>query len=109
MNSFVRILVSAVAATVLTAGAFAQSATETPSYSPLVPVKNEPAPKLTLGEPVAEALARGALVVPYRVENMRILPILGPSAGDVSPRVGHLHRTDLDIQEGLVVRSGNLA
>jgi hypothetical protein len=91
MNSFIRILLSAVAATVLTTGGFAQSATETPSYSPLVPEKNEPAPKLTLGEPIAEALARGALVVPYRVENLRILPILGTSAGDVSPRVGHLH------------------
>jgi hypothetical protein len=30
-------------------------------------------------------------VVPYRVENIRILPILGPGAGDVSPRAGHLH------------------
>jgi len=71
--------------------AHTQSASETPSYSPLVPEKNEPAPKLTLEQPIAEALARGALVVPYKVENIRILPILGPGAGDVSPRVGHLH------------------
>ena len=91
MNSLAKIFFSAVAATMLARGSSAQSATETPSYSPLFPQKNEPAPKLILGEPVAEALARGALVVPYRVENIRILPILGPSAGDVSPRVGHLH------------------
>ncbi|MBV8672098.1 MAG: hypothetical protein JOZ33_01570 [Acidobacteriaceae bacterium] len=91
MSTFMKTLAAVALGTVLATSAFAQSASETPSHSPLVPEKNEPAPTLTLGQPVAEALARGALVVPYRVENIRILPILGPAAGDVSPRVGHLH------------------
>lgn len=91
MSTFIKALAAVAVGIALATGAFAQSASEAPSYSPLVPWKNEPAPKLTLGEPVAEALARGALLVPYRVENIRILPILGPAAGDVSPRVGHLH------------------
>ncbi|OWK22828.1 hypothetical protein AJ87_46160 [Rhizobium yanglingense] len=30
-------------------------------------------------------------IIPYRTENFRILPIFGPGASDVSPRVGHLH------------------
>jgi hypothetical protein len=92
MSTFIKALAAvALGATLATGGALAQKATETPTHSPLVPEKSEPAPKLILDGPVAEALARGALVVPYRVENIRILPILGPGAGDVSPRVGHLH------------------
>jgi hypothetical protein len=79
-------------------GAFAQSASEAPTNSPLIPNKNEAAPKLFLGEPLSEPLARGVAVVPYRVENFRILPILGPAAGDVSPRVGHLHVSIDDLQ-----------
>ena len=91
MSTFIRTLAAVAVGAVLATGAVAQSASESPSYSPLVAEKCEPAPKLFLGEPVAEALARGALVVPYRVENIRILPIIGPAAGDISPRVGHLH------------------
>lgn len=41
--------------------------------------------------PVAEALARGVALIPYRVEHFRILPVLGAGAATVSPRVGHLH------------------
>ena len=91
MNRFSKKLATMVAATLLATSSFAQSASQAPTSSPLVPSKSEGAPKLILGEPFPEALARGALVVPYRVENLRILPILGPGAGEVSPRVEHLH------------------
>jgi hypothetical protein len=91
MSAFIKTLAAIAVGTVLAIGSFAQSPSEVPSLSPLVPNKNEAAPKLILGEPVPEALARGVAVVPYRVENIRILPILGPGAGEVSPRVGHLH------------------
>jgi hypothetical protein len=91
MNRLTKTLATMVAAAVFSASAFAQSASEVPHASALVPSKSEAAPKLVLGEPFPEALARGALVVPYRVENLRILPILGPGAGEISPRVGHLH------------------
>ena len=97
MNTLTRSLATLVAATALSASALAQSGSTAPSYSPLVPNKNEAAPALYLGEPIPEALMRGALVVPYRVENLRILPILGPGAGEVSPRVGHLHVTIDDL------------
>lgn len=76
---------------VLATAAFAQSMTEAPISSPLVPIANEPAPKLFVGTPSPEALARGAAVIPYRVENFRIVPVLGAAAVNVSPRVGHLH------------------
>jgi hypothetical protein len=42
-------------------------------------------------------LAHGAVLIPYRVENLRILPVLAASALSVSPRVGHLHVTVDDL------------
>jgi len=57
----------------------------------LLPIADEPAPKLTVDAPLPGPLARGAVLIPYRVANLRILPLLGEAANDVSPRVGHLH------------------
>ena len=31
------------------------------------------------------------MVIRYRTENLRIIPVFGPAALDVAPRVGHLH------------------
>ena len=53
----------------------------------------EPAPKLFFDPPVADALARGLVVIQYRAENLRIVPVFGPNALDVSPRIGHIHVT----------------
>jgi hypothetical protein len=39
------------------------------------------------------ALTRGLVVIQYRTENLRIVPVFGSSAVDVSPRIGHLHIT----------------
>jgi hypothetical protein len=85
MTTLVRTLVAAAAGTVLATSVFAQST------SPLVGVQNEPAPRLIVDPPVPEVLARGVVLIPYRLENFRILPVLGMAAVDVSPRVGHLH------------------
>lgn len=68
-----------------------------PLGSTLLPVASEPAPRLTLAAPLPGPLARGAVLVPYKVENLRILPVLGEAADDVSPRVGHLHVTVDDL------------
>jgi hypothetical protein len=43
--------------------------------------------------PLPGPLARGAVLIPYRTENFRILPLFGEAASTVSPRVGHLHVT----------------
>ena len=84
-------IVAVAASTMFATIALAQSAPETRIASPIVSVANEPAPKLFVGQPLPEALARGAAVIPYRVENFRIVPVLGKAAAEVSPRVGHLH------------------
>lgn len=87
-------LIGAVAAgTILAASAFANGTTEAAGPSPVVAIQNEAAPRLIVDAPLPEALARGVAVISYRLENFRILPIVGAPAVDVSPRVGHLHVT----------------
>jgi hypothetical protein len=89
---------AAVAAGLLFAtAAFAQSATDVRIPSPLVGIANEPPPKLTVAPPLPGPLARGAVLIPFRVENLRILPALGTSARTLSPRVGHVHVTVDDL------------
>jgi Family of unknown function (DUF6130) len=63
------------------------------AHSNVVPVDDEPAPRLVVEPPLPGPLARGVVYIPYRVENLRILPLGGAAAGKVSPRVGHLHVT----------------
>ena len=53
----------------------------------------EPAAKIVADQPVAALLVRGLVVIPYRTENLRIVAVFGPSAREVTPRVGHLHLT----------------
>jgi hypothetical protein len=82
---------------VLTTSAVAQSTREVRGRSPYVAIQNEPAPGLILDPPLPGPLAHGAAVIPYRLENFRILPVLGAGAVNVSPRVGHLHVTVDDL------------
>ena len=84
MSKPIKALAAVTAGIVLATSAFAGS-------SPLVAIENEPAPKLSVDTPLAGPLARGAVLIPFRVENFRILPVLGAAARNVSPRVGHLH------------------
>ena len=91
MTTFIKTLAAAAAATVLATGAFAQSAREIRGPSPYVAVENEPAPKLIVDSPLPEGLAIGVSWAQYRVENLRIVPVFGAGAVNVSPRIGHLH------------------
>ena len=75
----------------LAADAAAQSATEGSVPTPLLAIGNEPPPKLTVDPPLAAALPQGIVLIQYRVENVRIVPVFGTGALSVSPRVGHLH------------------
>jgi hypothetical protein len=87
-----RLAFVAVAGGVLLAtSAFAQSAREIRGPTPYLAVENEPPPKLIVDPPLAAGLAQGIVWIQYRVENVRILPVFGASALNVSPRVGHLH------------------
>lgn len=58
---------------------------------PFVVIENEPPAELFVDQPLPGPLARGAVIIPYRTRNFRILPVFGSSALDVSPRAGHLH------------------
>ena len=72
-------------------------ATDTFAQSTVVPIENEPAPRLFVEPPLPGPLAQGVAFIPYRVENVRILPVAGPAARNLSPRVGHLHITVDDL------------
>ena len=52
---------------------------------------NEPPAKLIVDPPLPDLLAQGIVWIQWRVENVRIGPVLGKDALNASPRVGHLH------------------
>ena len=68
-----------------------QSAREVRGATPYATIKNEPPPKLIVDPPLPDLLDKGIIWIQYRTENVRILPVFGKEALDVSPRVGHLH------------------
>ena len=68
-----------------------QSAKQVRGATPYIEIKNEPAPKLIVDEPLPDGLPQGIVWIQYRTENCRILPVFGKEALNVSPRVGHLH------------------
>jgi Family of unknown function (DUF6130) len=90
MQTLIKML-AAFAASAMITTAFAQSARDIRGASPYVAIEKEPAPKLIVDPPLPEGLAQGVFWAQYRVENMRIAPVFGPAALQVSPRVGHLH------------------
>lgn len=61
--------------------------------APLAPLESEPPARLIVDSPLPEQLSSGRVVIRYRTENLRILPVYGEAALGVSPRIGHLHIT----------------
>jgi Family of unknown function (DUF6130) len=57
------------------------------------PVTQQPAAKLVVSPPKPEPLARGVALVEFRTENLQVVPVFGPAAAAVAPRIGHLHVT----------------
>lgn len=70
-----------------------RTAREVRGPAPVVPIGGEPPARLVVDPPLAGPLALGRVVIQYRTENLRIVPVFGPAALDVSPRVGHIHVT----------------
>jgi hypothetical protein len=93
MNSFSKTFTTVFAATVLTASAVAQTAQEVRGRTPFIPVGNEPPAQLIVDPPNPQALAVGVVLIQYRAENVHIVPVFGPAALKLFPRVGHLHVT----------------
>ena len=85
MIPIIKTLVAVAATALLVASAFAQST--------VVNAENEPAPSLIVQPPLPGPLAQGVVFIPYRLENLRIIPVGGSAARDISSRVGHLHIT----------------
>ncbi len=61
--------------------------------SPLLPIENEAPARLIVDAPLPGPLAEGRVFIQYRTENLRVMPVFGKGALDVSPRIGHIHVT----------------
>jgi hypothetical protein len=78
--------------------AIAQSARDILGNAGVVPLDSpQPAPRLIVDPPLPGPLSFGRVVIQYRAENLRIVPVFGPNALDVSPRIGHIHVTVDDL------------
>ena len=98
---------AAMAVSSLIAGsAAAQTAAEVIGPSPLVAITDEPPAKLVVDPPLPEPLSRGLVFIQYRTENLRVRPVFGKGALDVSPRIGHVHITVDDAPWHFVDASG---
>ncbi len=84
----------------------AQSAKDVRGPSPLIAIENEPPPRLIVDPPLAEPLSRGLVFIQYRTENLRVAPVFGKGALEVSPRIGHVHVTVDDAGWHFVDASG---
>ena len=73
------------------------SAKDIKGIAPVVQLSVEPAPRFIVDPPLAEPLTFGRVVIQYRTENIRIVPVYGKAALEVSPRIGHLHLTVDDL------------
>lgn len=84
----------AVAAIVLYAmTTMAQNPTDNCRPAEVIPLAgaSEPPAKIVIDLPLAEPLDRGVAVIRYCAQNLHIVPVFGPNALAVSPRVGHIH------------------
>ncbi len=103
-NSKVASLISMAAIVLYAMTALAQSASERGSSdsnsvahacgpASVIPLAaSEPPAKIHIDPPLAQPLAsRGVAIIQYCAENLHIVPVFGPNAVAVSPRVGHIH------------------
>ena len=80
-----------IAVALIALSATAQTARDVKGATPLVAIQNEAPAKLIVDPPIPEQLALGRVFIQYRTENLRVLPVFGKAALEVSPRIGHLH------------------
>lgn len=101
---WVSVLLAAV--TLCTSTVAAQSARDVRGPSPLIAIEDEAPPKLIVDPPLPEPLSRGLVFIQYRTENLRVVPVFGKDALQVSPRIGHVHVTVDDAGWHFVDASG---
>ncbi|WP_245214907.1 DUF6130 family protein [Pararoseomonas indoligenes] len=74
--------------------ALAQTAGDVLGPAGVVPLTApQPPARIIVDPPLAEPLSRGFVFIQYRAENLRIQPVFGPKATEVTPRIGHIHVT----------------
>jgi hypothetical protein len=83
-----------------------RSARDLGGPSALVAIRDEPPARLIVDPPLPEELARGRVFIQYRTENLRVVPVFGSGALDVSPRIGHVHITVDDLPWHFIDASG---
>lgn len=99
--------IAIVGATILSASTVkGQSARDVQGTAAAQPLEDEPPAKIMVDAPLAEPLSHGRVVIQYRTENLHIVPVFGPAALAVSPRIGHLHLRVDDAQWGWGGTSG---
>jgi hypothetical protein len=106
MHSILKEFAVVAAVTLLASVAHAQTARDIVGPSPLVAIENEAPAKLIVDPPLPEQLAQGLVFIQYRTENLRVVPVFGKGALDVSPRIGHVHITVDDAPWHFVDASG---
>lgn len=84
-----------------------ETAGDASAAAPAQPAQTEPPAKIIINPPDAEPLARGVVFIRYHAENLQIVPVYGPAALGVSPRVGHIHVTVDDAPWHWADASGN--
>ena len=86
-------LLSVAAIVLYATTAVAQNATDNCRLAPVIPLAgSEPPAKIVIDPPLAEPLAsRGVAIIQYCTQNLHLVPVFGPNALAVSPRVGHIH------------------
>jgi Family of unknown function (DUF6130) len=89
----IRFVAPVIIACLMAASGAAQTAREVRGAAAVEPLQNEPPAKIIIDPPLPEPLSRGRVVIQYRTENLHIVPVFGPAALAVSPRVGHIHVT----------------
>lgn len=85
---------------------YTPSARDIIGSSPLIAIENEEPAKLIVDPPLPEPLTQGRVFIQYRTENLRVLPVFGKGALEVSPRIGHIHITVDDLPWHFVDASG---
>jgi hypothetical protein len=81
-----------IAALLTPAAVSAQSAGEILGPAGVVPLTTpQPPAYIIVDPPLAGPLAQGRVFIQYRAVNLRIVPVFGPAALAVTPRIGHIH------------------
>jgi Family of unknown function (DUF6130) len=86
-------LLSVAAILLYTMTAVAQSTKDSCGLAPVIPLTSEEPPaKIVIDPPLAGPLvSRGVAIIQYCAQNLHLVPVFGPNAVAVSPRVGHIH------------------